>query len=242
MDKKQGKGRGLGGGFQRAVQWLGLVLIGLVLTACGSLQSTKPQEPDLPPTAERRELRLGLALGGGAARGFAHVGVIQVLEEAGIRPSHVAGTSAGSLVAALYASGKTPTELVRVAESMQEAEITDWMLPILNRGALRGEALAKYVNTQVGGKTLEQMQIPLGVVATDLDSGEPVTFGMPGMDGRELSQIIKTLSPNMPIIMLTGWGRQMSLSNEDMPHVNLILSKPPRASELQEALEQIQKS
>mgnify|MGYP006196270333 CR=1 FL=1 len=69
MDKEQGKGRGLGGGFQRAVQWLGLVLIGVVLTACGSLQPTKPQEPDLPPTAERREVRLGLALGGGAARG-----------------------------------------------------------------------------------------------------------------------------------------------------------------------------
>jgi NTE family protein len=126
--------------------------------------------------AERREVRLGLALGGGAARGFAHVGVIQVLEEAGLRPSHVAGTSAGSLVAALYASGKTPAELVRVAESMQEAEITDWMLPILNRGALRGEALAKYVNSQVGGKTLEQMQIPLGIVATDLGSGQAITF------------------------------------------------------------------
>ena len=165
-----------GGGLRRAGQWLSLVLTLVFLTACGSLQSTKPQEPGSPPVAERREVRLGLALGGGAARGFAHVGVIQVLEEAGLRPSHVAGTSAGSLVAALYASGKTPAELVRVAESMQEAEITDWMLPILNRGALRGEALAKYVNTQVGGKTMEQMQIPLGIVATDLGNGQAITF------------------------------------------------------------------
>jgi NTE family protein len=165
-----------GGGLRRAGQWLSLVLTLVFLTACGSLQSTKPQEPGSPPVAERREVRLGLALGGGAARGFAHVGVIQALEEAGLRPSHVAGTSAGSLVAALYASGKTPAELVRVAESMQEAEITDWMLPILNRGALRGEALAKYVNTQVGGKTMEQMQIPLGIVATDLGNGQAITF------------------------------------------------------------------
>ncbi len=157
-------------------QRLGVVLTVFVLTACGSLQAPQPPEPVSPPTAERRELRLGLALGGGAARGFAHVGVIQVLEEAGLRPSHLVGTSAGSLVAALYASGKSPQELVRVAESMQEAEITDWMLPILNRGALRGEALAKYVNTQVGGKTLEQMQIPLGIVATDLGSGQAITF------------------------------------------------------------------
>jgi NTE family protein len=186
MQKVQGISHGLGvkaarqamgaNGISRTWQRLGCVLSLVVLTACSSLQSSKPQETGTPPTAERREVRLGLALGGGAARGFAHVGVIQVLEEAGLRPSHVVGTSAGSLVAALYASGKTPVELVRVAESMQEAEITDWMLPILNRGALRGEALAKYVNTQVGGKTLEQMQIPLGIVATDLGSGQAITF------------------------------------------------------------------
>ncbi|WP_396434569.1 patatin-like phospholipase family protein [Limnohabitans sp.] len=169
-------GVGLGA---RSVRWLqrgGLALSLLVLAACTSLQSTKPPEPVSSPTAERRELRLGLALGGGAVRGFAHVGVIQVLEEAGLRPSHLAGTSAGSLVAAFYASGKTPAELVRVAETMQEGEITDWMLPILNRGALRGQALARYVNGQVGNKTLEQMAIPLGIVATDLGSGRAITF------------------------------------------------------------------
>jgi NTE family protein len=104
------------------------------------------------------------------------VGVIQVLEEAGLKPSHVVGTSAGSLVAALYASGKTVPELRKAAETMEEAEITDWMVPLLNRGALRGEALAKYVNNQVGGRHLEQMKIPLGIVATDLRSGEAITF------------------------------------------------------------------
>jgi NTE family protein len=121
-------------------------------------------------------VHLGLALGGGAARGFAHVGVIQVLEEAGLKPSHVVGTSAGSLVAALYASGKSVPELRKAAETMEEAEITDWMVPLLNRGALRGEALAKYVNAQVGGRNLESMKIPLGIVATDLRSGEAITF------------------------------------------------------------------
>ncbi len=152
--------------------------IGLgLLAACSSVvQGPQTDAGRDPAKGEPRELRLGLALGGGAARGFAHVGVIQILEEAGLRPSYVTGTSAGSLVAALYASGKTPVELVRVAETMQEAEITDWMLPILNRGALRGEALAKYVNTQVGGRTLEQMKIPLGVVATDLGNGQAMTF------------------------------------------------------------------
>ncbi len=174
------KNRGWPGSGVAALRGLGrwsLLSLVMVLAACSSVPSTPPTAPVTPlPSVERKEVRLGLALGGGAARGFAHVGVIQVLEEAGLRPAYVVGTSAGSLVAALYASGKTPAELVRVAESMQEAEITDWMLPILNRGALRGEALARYVNTQVGGRTLEQMRIPVGIVATDLGNGDAITF------------------------------------------------------------------
>jgi NTE family protein len=172
-------------------------LIGaLVLTGCASVKAPDTQViktpgaletpaagsgtvapiavPPVPPPL--KVLNLGLALGGGAARGFAHVGVIQVLEEAGIQPDLVVGTSAGSLVAAMYASGKNSTQLRRVAETMEEAEITDWMMPILNRGALRGEALARYVNTQVGNRLIEQMKMPLGIVATDLHSGEPVLF------------------------------------------------------------------
>ena len=128
------------------------------------------------PVAPPKVLHLGLALGGGAARGFAHVGVIQGLEEAGIQPDLVVGTSAGSLVAALYASGKNSAQLRRVAETMDEAEITDWMMPILNRGALRGEALSRYVNAQVGNRLIEQMKTPLGIVATDLHNGEAVLF------------------------------------------------------------------
>jgi NTE family protein len=117
-----------------------------------------------------------LALGGGAARGFAHVGVIQVLEEAGIRPDFVAGTSAGSLVAAIYASGKNGAQLQRVAETMEEATIADWTLPLFSRGVLRGDALARYVNTQVAGKLIEDMPLPLGIVATDLNTGGDVVF------------------------------------------------------------------
>jgi NTE family protein len=101
-----------------------------------------------------------LALGSGAARGFAHVGVIQVLEEAGIKPSLVVGTSAGSLVAALYASGKSGVQLQQLAESMEEATFADWTLPIFNRGILRGDALARYVSTQVGGKAIEDLPLP----------------------------------------------------------------------------------
>lgn len=132
-----------------------------------------------PPVVEvvpKKPLRIGLALGGGAARGFAHIGVIQVLEEAGIRPSLVVGTSAGSLVAAFYASGKNGAQLQLLAESMEEATFTDWTLPIFSRGLLRGEALARYVNTQVNGRAIENMPLPLGIVATDLNSGLGVLF------------------------------------------------------------------
>ena len=117
---------------------------------------------------------IGLALGGGAARGFAHIGVIQVLEEAGIRPDLVIGTSAGSLVAALYASGKSGTELASLAQTMDETAITDWAFP--GRGLIRGEALARYVREHTGGRSIEQMRLPLGIVATDLDNGQGIVF------------------------------------------------------------------
>ncbi|MES3001173.1 MAG: patatin-like phospholipase family protein [Pseudomonadota bacterium] len=156
----------------RAVAALGLAM----LTACSTAPPVAP-EPVAPPQPVAKRLpRIGLALGGGAARGFAHVGVVQALEEAGIRPDYVVGTSAGSLVAALYASGRNARQLQQLAESMEEAAFTDWTLPIFSRGMLRGEALARYVNAQVGGKLIEQMPLPLGIIATDLNSGQGVLF------------------------------------------------------------------
>ncbi len=154
--------------------WLGATCVAL-LAACGSVLHR--DEPVVPtPAVAKRLPRIGLALGGGAARGFAHVGVIQVLEEAGLKPDLVVGTSAGSLVAALYASGRNGLQLQQVAETMEEAAFTDWTLPIFSRGMLRGEALARYVNREVGGKLIEQMAVPLGIVATDLNSGQGVLF------------------------------------------------------------------
>jgi NTE family protein len=154
----------------------------LLLAGCSSLPPGVPEPPSppvvTPPVVEpaRRAPRLGLALGGGAARGFAHVGVIQVLEQNGIRPDLVVGTSAGSLVAALYASGKNGAELERAALAMEEASLTDWTLPLNGRGMLRGEALARYVRQAVDGKLIEQMVLPLGILATDLASGNGSLF------------------------------------------------------------------
>ncbi len=124
----------------------------------------------------KRPVKLGLALGGGAARGFAHVGVFQVLEEAGIKPQLVVGTSAGSVVAALYTSGKSASQLLKLSESMDESALTDWTVPLISRGMMRGDALAKYMSQNLEIKKIEEMKIPLGVVATDLHSGEPILF------------------------------------------------------------------
>ncbi len=160
---------------------LALAMLGTAaLTGCGTLgpsNADKPAAPEpVPVPPKLRAPRVGLALGGGAARGFAHVGVIQVLEQNGIKPDLVVGTSAGSLVAALYASGKNGSELEQAALQMEEATIADWTLPLFNRGLLRGEALARYVNRQVQGKQLHEMSMPLGIVATELGTGKGVLF------------------------------------------------------------------
>jgi NTE family protein len=154
----------------------------VVLAGCASAPPPAAPEPPpaatppAPPPVLTRPPRLGLALGGGAARGFAHIGVIQELERAGVRPDLVAGTSAGSLVATLYASGLAGADLERLALQMHEAQIADWSLPILGRGLLRGEALTRYVRSAVNGKRIEDMALPLGVLSTDLRTGRGVLF------------------------------------------------------------------
>lgn len=175
--------------------------LAVALAACQTAPPAPPPVDNLPTPVVTpakpppRPPRIGLVLGGGAARGFAHIGVIQVLEEAGIKPDLVVGTSAGSLVAALYASGKTGAELGALAQSMDESAITDWGYP--GRGLIRGEALARYVRDQTAGKNIEQLRLPLGIVATDLDSGAPILFqrGDPGLAVRASSAVPAVFQP-----------------------------------------------
>ncbi len=150
------------------------ILVGLAGCAAPVVAPVPVPEPPQPEIT--RPPKWALALGGGAARGFAHVGVIQVLEKEGLLPDMVVGTSAGSLVAALYASGKNAAELEQAALQMDESTIADWTLPLFNRGVLRGEALAKYVNQQVRNRQIQEMKMPLGILATDLVSGDGVLF------------------------------------------------------------------
>jgi NTE family protein len=187
-----------------SLRTLPVLAISLVLAACSTTPVTAPDKPPVAPvvvepspTVPKRPPRIGLALGGGAARGFAHVGVIAALEEAGIKPDFIVGTSAGSLVAALYASGKNAAQLQQAALAMEEAEISDWTLPLFNRGVLRGEALARYVNSQISNRVIESMNIPLGIVATDLKTGQGVLFqrGDTGVAVRASSSVPSVFTP-----------------------------------------------
>ena len=164
-------------------------------TPAPSAAQSPAAAPVAAPARVLRPPRIGLALGGGAARGFAHIGVIQVLEEAGIQVDMVAGTSAGSLIAAIYASGRSGAEMGSLAQTMDESAITDWSFP--GRGLIRGEALARYVREQTGGKSIEQMKLPLGIVATDLDSGAAILFqrGDTGMAVRASSAVPAVFQP-----------------------------------------------
>jgi len=190
---------------RRGCSWrllLGGVLLSC-LSACSSLLGERAPAPVVAEPAPQvaapkpapKPPRIGLALGGGAARGFAHIGVLQVLEENGIKPDLVVGTSAGSLVAALYASGKSGAELALLADSMDESAFTDWSFP--GRGLIRGEALAKYVRDHTGARSIEQMRTPLGIVATDLDSGQPILFqrGDAGVAVRASSAVPAVFQP-----------------------------------------------
>jgi NTE family protein len=118
------------------------------LSACSTFKSRKPL--------------IGLALGGGAARGFAHIGVIKALESHGIKPDLVVGTSAGSVIAALYASGYRGNDLNRIALSLDEASITDWALPFSGKfgGMIKGDALQSMINRLVKNQTIENTALP----------------------------------------------------------------------------------
>jgi NTE family protein len=160
--------------------------IGL-LTACSSAPKVNPPLIAVTPSATPtpaivvktpKPIRVGLALGGGAARGFAHIGVIKALESQGINVDIVVGTSAGSVVGAMYAAGYNGFALQKLALEMDEATISDWSLPLFSKssGVLKGEALQSYVNKQVAQMPIERLRKPFGAVAADLSTGNPILF------------------------------------------------------------------
>lgn len=117
---------------------------------------------------------IGLALGGGFARGFAHLGVLQVLEEHRIPISHIAGTSVGSILGAAYASGAPLELIIETCRTLRFRDIARWRVSRL--GLASNQRLAILIERVFDSRQFEELQIPLAVVATDLATGEPVVF------------------------------------------------------------------
>ncbi|MFA5171374.1 MAG: patatin-like phospholipase family protein [Sulfuriferula sp.] len=146
-------------------------LLAIGLTGCGTLLS---QPEPVKPVVARPAPKIALVLGGGGTRGFAHIGVIKYLETQGIVPDIIVGTSAGSVVGALYAYGYSGFELQKVAIQMEEQSVIDWAWP--SRGVFKGEALQNFINTAVKQTPIEKLKRPFAAVATDLSSGEMAVF------------------------------------------------------------------
>jgi NTE family protein len=189
--------------FHRISSFLLTAAAALALAACGSAP-VAPVAPAVvtPPLAQPappKKIKIGLALGGGAARGFAHIGVIKALEAQGIYPDIVVGTSAGSVVGAMYAAGNTGFQLQKMAFDMDEAAISDWAMPLFGKssGVLKGEALQAYVNKAVNNLPLEKLKVPFGAVASDLKTGQPILFqrGNTGMAVRASSSVPGVFQP-----------------------------------------------
>ncbi len=128
----------------------------------------------MPRTEDPAPIRLGLALGGGAVRGAAHVGVLEVLDRAGLQPAVLTGTSAGALVGALYAAGTAPAEIGKLAQTLRWARL---VRPARTRKALFDTArLAGFLDEVLGGRDFDALDLPFAAVACELTSGRRVVL------------------------------------------------------------------
>lgn len=164
-----------------------LALTLFFLAGCATLQepinvADPPRAEPFPAGAGKQPL-IALVLSGGSARGFAHIGVIKVLEEAGIEPDIVVGSSVGSMVGVAYAAGMDARQLAAAARKLDGAMLQDFTLPNLGvpllggeLGFIRGERLQNYIDRLVSGRSLQALPRRIAVVATDLQSGLPVAF------------------------------------------------------------------
>lgn len=168
----------------------------LILSGCATAPVTtvKPISA-VQPLPKPPAPKVALVLGGGAVRGFAHIGVIKTLEAHGIVPDMVVGTSAGSVVGALYAGGYTGFELQKIAFQLEQESVGDWVLP--DRGFIKGEMLQNFINRALQNRPIERMNKPFAAVTTELQTGEMAVFrrGNTGMAVRASSSIPGVFQP-----------------------------------------------
>lgn len=119
--------------------------------------------------------KIGLALSGGSVKGFAHIGVLKYMEEIGLQPNVIAGTSAGALVGAFYADGYRPDEIFALMSRLKLGRMTN-LRPLNASGILDTSPFEAFLSTQLRHRRIEDLPTPIRIVATDLDRGESHTF------------------------------------------------------------------
>lgn len=167
--------------------------VAVLLAAC---QSSSPA-PNKPVQTAKPKAVVGLALGGGASKGFAHIGIIKVLQENHIPVKVVTGTSAGSIVGSLYASGMSPDRLDLEAEILGKTDLVD--LTFSTSGFIKGDKLQNYINQKVRGMPMQKFPIRFAAVATDFQTGKAVAFnqGSAGAAVRASAAIPNVFQPAM---------------------------------------------
>jgi len=130
---------------------------------------------EVPPAVREKPVRVAIVLGAGAAKGFAHVGVLKVLESNRVPVNMIVGTSAGSFVGSLYAYGFNAFQLQKISFELDQTDLADFTIP--DNGFIKGEKLEAYVNRMVRNTPMEKLRIPFYAVATDIQNGREMVFG-----------------------------------------------------------------
>ena len=182
---------------QRLLPLCGLCMA-MALSGCAAYNYTGPDSPVAQATASGAEPkpRVALVLGSGGPRGYAHIGVMKVLEEAGVQVDLVVGSSVGSLLGAFWAAGYNAAQLDAAARSGGPLTLFDPSL-FADRGWIHGQRLQDYVNVRLGNASLEQLPRRLIVAATRRDDKQPIFFerGNVGLAVRASSAVAGVISP-----------------------------------------------
>jgi NTE family protein len=152
--------------------------------------------PPSPPQV--KSAKIAVVLGGGGSKGFAHIGVLKVLEAQNIPIHMIVGTSAGSLVGSLYASGKSAFQLQDIALKMDEDNVIDYNWTIWTGGLIKGDKLEDFINVHVRNAPIEKLKIPFYAVATNIATGEEIVFarGNTGMAVRASCSVPAIFHPS----------------------------------------------
>jgi Patatin-like phospholipase len=155
-----------------------IVLVVALCAACRTAAPPVARPEFFPAPVDDKPPLVGLVLGGGGARGFAHVGVLRVLEQNGVPVELIVGTSVGSLVGALYAGDTDSRELERIARPLERKDLFDFGIApaLFGTGLASGDRLERFVRDHATSERIEDLRLPYAAVATDLNSGDVVVL------------------------------------------------------------------